>query len=478
MKKTKHISFFANLILMLGVFVLASCHKTPAPPPQKAIATGPAITIQQLRNMYVGVNTKFTSNTLLNAVVTCDESSGNLYKQVYVRDNSGIFAATNYYGALSIHFLHGTSGFLNVGDSIAINLNGGVLSKSSGGSLEIDSIEAKNSVIHLKSGLNPLPLVINALPQLNTYSNTTGGGFIYDGQLVQLSNVEFVAPNVGTTYAIPQAPPAAPQNVNKFISDFRGNTIVAYNSGYANFAMQTIPNNSGSIVAISNLYTTMQLSLRSAINGDINLTNAYNPIVYDTITENFSCAALSSKSAITTAGWKTIAYQGSLNWQGLQYGNASPNANPTNWKYSPAASNYKTTDTRNDMWLVSPPIVDHGGGVKKYMDFMVASQYGTNKRLLSVLVSGSFDGANIIPSQWVDISSFYTHIPATVSQTSGSYPNYKSAYSGGFTPTPFGFVPPSNPGTFYVAFRYQASNNPSYPDSTGSTYLLGTFVLK
>ena len=476
MKKLNHLSFFANLAFMLGVLLFTSCHKNPAPPPPRAIATGPAVTIQQLRNSYAGINQRFYSNTLLNAVVTCDESSGNLYKQVYVRDNSGIFAATNYYGALSIHFLHGTSGFLNVGDSIAINLNGGVLSKSSGGSLEIDSLEAKNSVIHLKSGLNPLPLVAT-LAQLNTYSAATGGGFIYDGHLVQLNNVEFVWPNVGTTYAIPQAPPAAPQNVNKFISDFRGNTIVAYNSGYANFAMQTIPNNSGTITAVANLYTTMQLSLRSAINGDLNLTNTYSAIQYDTITQNFSVGALSSKSAIETSGWKTIAYQGGLNWQGAQYGNPSLNSNPTNWKYSPAASNYKTADSVNDMWLISPPIVDLGNTPTKYVDFSTALQFGTTKRLLSVYVSRSFDGTNIIPSQWTDVSAFF---PTIANTSTNGYPSFKYAHGNFnvFNPSPVALTigTPGSTPTFYMAFRYRTNVN--YADSTGSTYLLGTFVLR
>ena len=475
--KTKQISLVITItIIVLGV-LFTSCHKTPPPPPQKPFATGPSVTIQQLRNSYTGMNQKFTTNTILNGVVSCDEASGNLYKQVYIRDNSGAFAATGYYGAISIHFLHSTQGFLNVGDSIAINLNGGSLNKSSGGSLEIDSIEAKNNVLHIKSGLSVPPLTITALPQLNTYINTTGGGFIYDGHLVQLSNVEFVAPNVGTTYAIPQAPPAAPQNVNKYINDFFGNTIVAYNSGYANFAGQTIPNNSGTIVAISNLYTTMQLSLRSSINGDLNLTNAYSPMVYDTITQNFSCAGLSSKSDIATAGWKTIAYQGSLDWQGLQYGSASLNANPTNWKYVPSSSNYKTADSINDMWLISPPILDLGGTPTKKLDFSTALQYGTPKRLMSVYVSRSFDGTHIIPSQWTDVSSLFPTIATT---STNGYPAFKYAHgnSSPYTPNPVSLtvgVPGSTP-TFYIAFRYRSNVN--YVDSTGSTYLLGSFVLR
>ena len=479
--KVKRIKFITSLIITAVMTMLLSCKK-PKAPPEQAVVTGPSVTIEQLRTTYTGMNIKFKTlgNTpsLLNVVVTADENSGNLYKQVYVRDNSGTFAQTNYYGAISLHFLHGTQGILSVGDSIAVNLlNNAVLAKSTGGSLELDSIDPYNDIIHIKTGLNPQPIVAT-LPQLNTYSNTTGGGFIYDAQLVQLNNVEFSPSNVGLTYAVAQAPPAAPQNVNRYVCDFRGNTMVAYNSGYANFASTVIPNNSGTITAVANLYTTMQLSIRSF--PDVQLTSAYSPIVYDTITQNFSCGALSSKVNIETAGWQTIAYQGALYWQGGQYGNPSNTTNATNWKYYPAASNYKTNDVINDVWLISPPILDQGGGAGKYLDFSCAMQYGTNKRLLSVLVSGSYDGTNVDPTQWTDISALFPGIPSSAGQSSnGATPNLKyahSAVSNVYSPSPVHFNTPTNSGKFYIAFRYKTSTNDV--DSTGSTYVLGNFVLR
>jgi hypothetical protein len=479
MKNTKHIHFISSIVIAAVVILSFSCKKTISDPPVKQVAFGSSTTIDTLRNRYQGMNLKCTTNTVLRAVVTCDEFSGNLYKQVYIRDHSGEFAATNYYGAISLRFLHGTAGFLTVGDSIAINLNGATLAKSSGGSLEIDSLDVISSIVHLKSGLNPQPIVVT-LPQLNSYSATPSNGalkqFIYDAQLVQLNNVEFIQPNVGTTYAIHQMPPviAPPKNVNKYISDFLGNTMVTYNSGYANFATQIIPNNSGSIIAVANLYTTVQLTLRSDANGDINFNQPYVPIVYDTISQNFSCGALFAKTNVYTAGWQTVAYKGVLGWQANQYGFPSSGYSTTNWKFSPSASNYKSPDAINDMWLVSPPIVDHGGGLKKYMDFTTALQYGTNKRCLSVLVSGSFNGT-IITNQWTDITPLYPNIATT---SSNGYPSFIYASNGGFSrpPSLIGFVPPANNGTFYVAFRYQS--NTGYVDSTGMTYLINNFILK
>ena len=480
---TKSISKLSLIFLITALFV--SCRKTPSAPPVKQFATGPSITIEQLRSMWNGLNYQFTSNTILTAVVTADETSGQLYKQVYLRDNSGTFSLTHNYGAIVLRCLSSTNGFLYQGDSIAINLNGSLLDASSGGALQIDSVMPTMQIKHLKSGLNTPP-IIATLPQLNTFSN---GRFIFDAQLVQLNNVEFISPNVGTTYATPSSTTvnvtsSPPVNVNKYVCDFLGNTTVAYNSGYSNFAGQVIPSNSGTITAISNLYNTMQLNIRSY--QDANLSAPYVPIVYDTITQNFSCGGLYSKNEVMTAGWKNFDLQGSLFWQGASYG-VYPN-----YKYSPTVSNYKTTTTRNDIWLVSPPIKDNAypgtSGTTKYVDFSTAFTYGTNARLLSVLVSRSFDGTHLIPSQWTDISALFPYIPNNSSQTSSGFPNLRyvsnlnPAPLGGFTPSPIPLsVGTSGTGStpyFYLAFRYQSSTNGAYPDSSGSTYFLGSLVLR
>ncbi len=486
MNKKYTIFFLASLIFTVVIISFVSCKKTLTAPSHIPMAVGPAVTIQDLRNLYAYQNIKFTSNSILHAVVTMDETSGNIYKQVYIRDNSGP-VATNGYGALSIHLLLSANGYLSVGDSIAINLNGVTLDMSSGGSLQIDSITATSSIIKLKTGLNPLPLLVT-LPQLNTVS--TSGQFIYDGHLVQLNNVEFVSQNVGLPFATGQNPPAAPLSVNRYINDCIGNTVVTYNSGYANFAYTaanniTIPNKNGSITAIASLYNTMQLTLRSyaeifpaSPQPPALPASAYCPVVYDTITQNFTCAALANKTAITLAGWANIDISGSLKWQGLQYGNQPF------FKYSPSVSNYKTTDAINDIWFVSPPIVDnvyaHGGTNTKTLDFSTAMQYGTNARLLSVLVSRTFDGTNVIPSQWTDISSLFPAIPSSAGQSTNGIPlfHYAHGFTNIYNPAPVPITIQGSSPTFYIAFRYRSNTNALYPDSTGSTYLLGSFVLR
>ncbi|MBS1645864.1 MAG: hypothetical protein JST67_00845 [Bacteroidetes bacterium] len=484
-KTTYHFVLVLTLNLMLGgIFLMSSCKKytepSPVPPP-----VGPTVTIQQLRAMYMGMNISFNTNTILNAVVTCDESSGNLYKQVYIRDNSGAYSATHNYGAISVKFLQSTQGFLITGDSIAINLNGCTLDKSGGGSLQIDSVVAtkQGQITHLGlAKVVPQPIVAS-IAQIDTFVNQAGGGFIYDGQLVQLNNVEFIPSNVGTTYAVPQAPPAPPQSINKYINDFAGNTLVAYNSGYANFAGQTIPAASGTLTGVANLYTTMQFLIRSY--ADVQLSNPYQSIMYDvigpaaapTIFPPFMYQPLAKNQSAVMAGWTNLAYQGSILWQGAQTGSPNTsNGNPPYWIYHPSSSNYQTSDQVNDMWLISPPIKDYGATPTKYIDFSTAVLYGTPKCLLSVWVSRSFDGVHLIPSQWTNISAFFPGISTTSS--SGATPSFKyahSAISQVYTPVPIPITISGSSPTFYLAFRYRSNVN--YSDSTGSTYLLGALTL-
>ena len=466
---------------------------------------GPSVTIQRLRDTFAVMgpgSIQITSNTILTAVVTADETSGQLYKEVYVRDYSGTYAfpGNKFYGAISLHFLNGTGGILYQGDSIAINLNGAWLDLSGGGSFQIDSLpHATYPVIQrLKSGLNPQP-IIATIPQIYTYTTVPGLAakqFVYDAQLVQINNVEFIQPEVGTTFATPQSysvnvSSTPPVNVNKYITDFT-NTIVAYNSGYSNFAGQTIPNNSGNILAISNLYTSMQLSIRSY--ADMSWTNiattpyaaSYVPMVYDTITQNFANMGLSKNSTCDNmAGWQTFDLQGSLYWDGTQYGNYP------NWKYSPSASNYKTNNVRNDLWLVSPPIQDanywHSAGYSKLIDFSTGLSYGTSSKLLTVWVAPC-NSLNDVPTAsnlntfaWQNISSAFPNI--VVGSSASGIPNHYAASPqphGIFSPNPLAISVGTSTTTpapyFYIAFRYQSNTN--YVDSTGATYILGTLVLK
>ncbi|MCB0814009.1 MAG: hypothetical protein KDB87_12735, partial [Flavobacteriales bacterium] len=94
-------------IAALSVLLLAACKKDWDSPPARTIPVGSVLTVAELRALYQGTPVRFTEDKSVYAVVTADESNGNLYKEVYVQDHT---AAIN----LRLPF----SGGLYVGDSI------------------------------------------------------------------------------------------------------------------------------------------------------------------------------------------------------------------------------------------------------------------------------------------------------------------------------------------------------------------------
>ena len=91
MKKTFYITG-----LMLSIITLfTSCEKEFDTPPTKTIPVGNVITIAQARALYVpGVTTRITDDLSVYGVVTADETSGNLYKESYIQDETGTKTGT------------------------------------------------------------------------------------------------------------------------------------------------------------------------------------------------------------------------------------------------------------------------------------------------------------------------------------------------------------------------------------------------
>ncbi len=110
------------LLLPLAMVVLASCKKEPDSPPIDSILPSQIITIDSLRNWEMTSGPTSISNDLsVYGIVTMDESSGNIYKQLYIQDHTG---------AIQVRLT--SSSDFRVGDSVRIALNGAYLSDYAG----------------------------------------------------------------------------------------------------------------------------------------------------------------------------------------------------------------------------------------------------------------------------------------------------------------------------------------------------------
>jgi len=224
--KTHYILFYPILLCLISF-----CKKEFDMPPLRQADDGSRINIAQIKTRYFkNIQYKFKSDSNLYCVVTADEVSGNLYKDIYARDASG---------AIHVKLIH--SGGLYIGDSIRINLKGIILNEYNG-LIQLDSVDVSKSVVKLASGLNPLPILMS-LEQINANTAATNA---VQSQLVQINNVEFFEPDRGVTFA--DADGKNSKNLN--LLSCSGQSIALRSSGYANFASQLTPTGNGYIIAI------------------------------------------------------------------------------------------------------------------------------------------------------------------------------------------------------------------------------------
>ena len=192
---------------------------------------------------------KFTEDKSFFAIITMDESSGNIYKNLYVQDSSQ---------AVIVRLKAASR--MRQGDSLRISLKGATL-RYYENLFQVDSVDIKNLILQ-KSGLNiePIPVTI---PELKLANFSTE----MQSKLIKLENVQFIATDTTKTYA----DPINQISENRTLVDDQGNQILVRTSGFASFAGAKVPNGSGSVIAIvSQFREDRQLVIRKLSEVDLN----------------------------------------------------------------------------------------------------------------------------------------------------------------------------------------------------------------
>ncbi len=478
--KVKQIS--SLLILVLVISLYSACKKTTDKPHITPTTIGGTLTISQLKSMFAennGKNIKFTQDISLFATVTMTDN----YKTLYIKDQTG---------AISLKQL--TAHGIFAGDSLRINLNNSTLDQSAANSsLQIDSVDVSDSptckVVKLAVGrpLSPITVTISQLKNSasdTSFNGPTGSFFLprskYDGQLVQINDVQFSFAN-----RINYIPYGSPTYVNPppVLFDCGGiyNLQLSLYSGTADFQNQPIPyTKSGSIVGAISFYNNiLQITPRSF--ADVNFNQPRCGM--QTLNQTFDTIACGTGGNISGLfpGWGNINQIGSQLWVGATAGG------PT---YFPSGVvNSFTPDTLNVSWLITPPIQN---SPTKNINFGVYTNNNPGYDLLSVLVSTDYNGSNLgvaplyqIPvgfgamATWVDITSSFNIIknnpyPSWAFQNAGAGSTGSNAIYFNATNAST-LIPSSYTGTFYVGFRYRAKKN--YPDSAAG-YGINNVVIK
>ena len=222
-------------------------------------------TIAQLKALYHRGPTQITDNVIIEAQVMSDDNEGNLYRSIYLADATGAIELRLGLGGLSTLFPQGSIVRLHA-KGLTLGRYGGQINLGASSknpryeTAYVAEKTIKNYITYKSAGqVEPINLDLSKLSQQ------------YVGKLIKLSDVQFVASELGQTYADPLNK-ATQMNVNRTLVDRSGKTIIVRTSSYARFAGRQLPKGSGSITAILTYFNnTPQLLLLkerdAALNG-------------------------------------------------------------------------------------------------------------------------------------------------------------------------------------------------------------------
>lgn len=294
--------------MLLLVFTAACSDEFDQPPmviptaehtPNMTIAEFKAKHWQDARNYIDTV----TEDEVIHGWVTSSDESGNIYKSLYIMDESGAGLSIS----INQNSLYNT---YRLGQEIVIPMKGYFVGKYNGqqqlgypewydGGSAWEATFLPQAMWESMVELNGLPDVSKidtleiTIDQLKTDVESM---LKYQGRLVRINGVTF--DDGGDVFAVtPVTGNTSTNNTNRNITDENGNTLIVRNSGYADFRSDTLPQGEVDVVGLVGCYgTTWQMYLRSA--SDVIVGNSSG-----TLKTPFTVAEAIEKQNTGTKGW-------------------------------------------------------------------------------------------------------------------------------------------------------------------------------
>lgn len=242
------------LLSALAGFAALSCYKNPDLPPMSGpVYDGEAnMTIAELKAEFASASAyvEVTDELIIRGYVIGNDRAGNIYKQIYIQDETG---------GINIGIdKNGLFSEFRVGQEVFVELQGLYLGRY-GGELQIGaggpSPNRITPLIYPRHIFpNGLPSSANAIPRVTTIADLTPEMV---NTLVRLDNVSF--PEGGQQpFAIESAA------TNRRLIDNAGNGIDVRTSNFADFRTNILPEGTGSIIAVLGRFNgAWQLMLRT-----------------------------------------------------------------------------------------------------------------------------------------------------------------------------------------------------------------------
>lgn len=354
----KIVKLFSGIVLLASIGTMSACKKSydQPPGPTDDVNIVANTTIETLKAIHTtsGVYDIITSDIIISGIVTANDKSGNLYKQIFIQDTTGamqvMLEASSVYGSypvgrriwvrckgLCLSDYHGTMQLGVLTDDQGVPSVQGIL-----------PADINNHIVGGSIGNEVTPLHVTPSDLGTTLQDR------YINALVQLDEFEFIPGDTSKTYSDTTA---YKNTENRGIKNCSNVSLIVRNSAYANFAAVPLPKGNGTITSIYTIYkstptssnTDKQLLLRDT--SDVQFTNPRcgsapsNALLF----ENFEAYQASSSFPyfdVTIPGWVNVA-------EGTNFIYTNRIFSSNKYAYVSAFGSGLTTA---NTWLVTPPI--------------------------------------------------------------------------------------------------------------------------
>lgn len=443
------------LIFSATAVILSGCKKEYDQPPGPAdlpIVANSSIASLKALHTVPGQIDAITADIIVSGIVTANDKSGNLYKQIFIEDSTG-----------ALQIMLDASGLYNtfpVGRRVYVYCKGLYISDYNnmiqlgiravvGGVSTMEAILSSDIPNRVKGGSinNPVNPVTVTLAQLGTGMQNP-----YIGRLIKLEGFEFTNRDTSKTYADTSAYRADQSDT---IQDCSNNKTIIRTSGYADFAGVNVPNGNGNLIAIYTVFrTTKQFLIRDT--ADVQFTNprcgALPPGTKVLLQEDFETQvvpAAAPYNPVTISGWFNLGEVGGKVYDARTFGG-------NKYAYLSAFGTNQSTVTS---WLVTRGVLLDTTTSEvltfKTMQGFISSGGVNVQAAMKVLISSNYTGIGdpwATGVTWTDITSQVALSPGS---PTSSFPSSFTA-SGNVNLSSYS-------GRIYVAFRYEGA------DLTGTT---------
>lgn len=366
-------------ILAAGVILLSatSCvgdYEMPSLPAPSYDGPEANFTIADYRERFASTasGTLIEDDLILHAIVTGDDESGNIYRQLIIQDSTGGISVQ-----IDETSLYNT---YHVGQELYLDLQGLYVSVY-GNELQIayaDGDRIPSETFDEHAHRNDWPHPENVVPKdftdISELNDDVNGNVF---TLVRLNDVHFLNGDGETQFA-----PVAGEYGQEYLEDQYGNQLLVRTSGYCDFRTETLPVGTGKVMGILGRYNgTWQLTIRS-----IDDVYGFDGIpVGDDDTPSGSLTTLFSESFANGQGDFTI--ENKTMDSGLSYVWTAD----TDYGYMKASAYVSGSNKNAESWLISP-VIDLSGASGCELTFSHVGNFFNGTMSENATVWGRVDG--------------------------------------------------------------------------------------